>query len=109
MSKTLKRFRGDTKPEILTITDKTTGDPADLTACAFVMTFNTERDPADTTNQKGEITGAVHDLAAGEVAFPFDGIDILGPVFYDVQVTDAQGKTDTFMKGLAQFEQDISK
>ena len=105
----LERRRGDTRPETLTV--KEASALLDVSACSFVMTLNTEKKPADTSNEIGQIIGAPVAGSLGDVAFPFTLAlaNQLGNVYFDVEMTDAQGYISTINVGKIKFKQDITK
>jgi len=107
----ITRFRADTlTPEEITVVDKITGDPKDITGATFIMTISTLRDPPDNTTDLFQITGVITDATNGVVDFPLtdDDADNLGSFFFDVQMKSGV-KRSTVMKDRFTFDQDITK
>lgn len=110
----IKRFRADTlTPEEITVVDKITNLPKDITGATFIMTVSTLRDPPDNTTDLFQITGipnADQVTNKGKVDFPLtdDDADNLGSFFFDVQMKSGV-KRSTVMKDRFTFDQDITK
>ncbi|MDA3807264.1 MAG: BppU family phage baseplate upper protein [Thiomicrorhabdus sp.] len=102
------RARGDTKDLVLKCTDDA-GTIVPLTACTAVMSVSAEKAPTGNTYVFQSI--AAVDEAGGILTFPFieEEMDVLGKTYYDVQVTDADSKISTILKGVLTFVQDITK
>lgn len=105
---TISRFRGDTFPIRYVIKDSE-DNPIDITGWSFLLTINSDSEPADATNQVEQITGVLTDAANGEVAFTFPSSIAVGCNFYDIQSTDGSGNIRTHKKGEITIEQDITK
>lgn len=101
-------YRGDTRPIVRNVT--VGGVATNITGWSFILTINEEESPADTTNQIAQSIGIVTDGAAGEVSFPqsFEMSATVGRFFYDIETTDADGKTAT-RKGEFNVLQDNTK
>ncbi|MCK4620736.1 MAG: hypothetical protein KAT62_00835 [Desulfuromonadales bacterium] len=111
----IKRFRGDTKPLGMKLTHKVEVDGVKvkqifpLAGCSAKLSVSAEENP----------TGSVYllqstaevDAVAGTLSFPFtdQGANQVGDSYYDVQLTDGDGKTGTIRKGKMIFSQDITK
>ncbi len=107
---TITRYRGDTKPIVVTLSSST--GPLDLTGCtAFRMTADPSKTPTDATNNIFSLTGTVLDAAAGTVEFLPSALqtDHVGTYYFDCQFLDARGLINTAGKDKLIFEQDISK
>ena len=106
----ITRFRGDTKPFVVTLSTLT--GPLPLSGCtAFKMTADPSKTPTDETNNIFSITGTVLSAADGTVEFlPSESeTDHLGVYYFDVQFLDARGLKCTAGKSKLTFEQDITK
>ena len=107
--------RGDTKPIRLTIIDKATKQPADITGCAFLFTVDPEPEPTDDSNNLFALVGVVDpDQVANKGKVKFEPSETnsgtVGFYFFDVQMVDTSGYKDTFV-GPLKFDimQDIGK
>jgi hypothetical protein len=105
---TITTYRGDTTPVQRTI--KIGGVATDITGWSFVLTVNWEANPTDTTNQIGTVAGTITDAPGGEVEFEptEDMTATVGTFYYDIQITDANGKIST-KRGQWVVLQDITK
>lgn len=101
--------RGDTRRHIFTINDN--GSPVDISAWTlFSLAVNSERNPTDTSNEIGTITGAlITDGTDGRVGFTPTGLWPVGNYYYDAQALDANGEKITFVEGKYTIEQDRNK
>ena len=104
------RRRGDTKSIIFRFV--VDGVAMVLTDCVFVMTVDPEKAPEDATNNLFQLTGTA--LGDGRVEFELtsEQADIIpGTYYYDVQITDADGKITTPESSCGKFtiRQDITK
>lgn len=108
----ITRYRGDTAPDEITITDAA-GNPRDLTGFTLFLTVNEERDPVDVSNQLFQMEGVVQSPAtAGVVRFTptaAQADQTPGVYFYDVEYEDPSGFVKTLVKDIYIFEQDITK
>jgi len=108
----ITRFRGDTSPDEVTITDSD-GNPRDLTGHTLWLTVNTERDPSNIDNQLLQIQGAIQSPATGGVVrftpTPAQADQVPGVYFYDIEQVDPGGFVKTLIKDVYIFEQDITK
>ena len=107
----ITRKRGDTYADVFQITSKVTGMPVDITGFAFLLTVDPEKAPVSNTNNLFQITGAITDAPNGKVgcALSAPQADHLGSYFFDLQMTDDQGKIRTVDSGKYKFVQDITK
>ncbi len=106
----LERRRGDTYADRFTL--KQDGAALDITGAAFLMTVNSEKTPADQTNELYQIAGAIVDAAGGVVEFAPSAVQAdqtPASYFYDVQMTDSGGAKRTVVAGKLKFVQDITK
>lgn len=109
----LERFRGDTKAHVFTVTDSD-GIAVDISSWTnFLLTVNSDFDPANTDNELLQMTGAFQtDGTDGKVEFSpslGDSDQTPGSYWYDVQGTDASSKIVTLAKNKYTFHQDIGK
>jgi hypothetical protein len=107
------RKRGDTYPDRFLFKDAD-GAAVDITGwTAFQLTINTEKLPADNTNEVLQLTGAITGAATlGVVEFAWLDIDAdqtPGTYYYDVQAIMANGKRKTWGPYKYVFTQDINK
>lgn len=105
----ITRFRGDTKPFKVLLSDAS--GPLDLTGCVVVLTTNTKASPVDSSTQVFQLTGSATAPATGVVEFSLNSTqaDNVGYFYFDIQITDAQGKIFTVSNGMFVFKQDITK
>jgi hypothetical protein len=103
----LTRFRGDTDDLVFKLTSN--GAPVPLAGCSAVLSVSSEENPAVATYEFQ--SNAVVDAQAGTLSFPFTPtqVDLVGEYYFDVQLTDADGKTKTLRKAKITFKQDITK
>ena len=111
-TKTISWGRGDTDPKSFKITDDA-GAVIDISTWTFVMTVNTELEPANTDDEQFSIVGAfVTDGTDGLIAFtPGVGDTDIPPAdyFYDIERRISGLSIKTLIKGIAQIVQDITK
>jgi hypothetical protein len=107
----IERRRGDTAPDIFTLTEKATGDPANLAGCSAVLTVDTRENPTDATTQQYQLVGVISNPVDGVIKFSPSAAqaDKLGTFYFDVQLTDATGAILTVSKGQYIYKQDITK
>jgi Rieske Fe-S protein len=107
----IERTRGDTIPDVFTVTTVGTGEATNLTGCTFVLTLNTLKNPVDTTTQLYQLAGTWDNPSSGKVSFTptLAQVDRVGMFYYDVQMTDSFGQVVTLVKGVYSFSQDITK
>jgi hypothetical protein len=108
---TISRYRGDTAADEFTIVDED-GAAVDITGYSFVLTVNTLKNPPDDTTELYAIAGDIVDAPNGVVEFVPTDIQAdqnPGKYYYDVQMTDAQSRIRTVVKGTYKYTQDISK
>lgn len=107
----LERYRGDTVPDSFTIKDST-GTVVNITGYSFLMTVNSDKNPADATNEIYQLTGSITDAPNGVVEFEPSAVQAdqpPGTLYYDIQMTDASSKISTIVKGKLKYLQDITK
>ena len=84
-----------------------------VSTSTFALTVNSEKDPADATNQQFTVAGSfVTNGFDGQVQFEPTTTDTdiaPGKYFYDIQETTAGGQKDTLIKGVCRIIQDITK
>jgi len=106
----ITRHRGDDVPLVLKLwKDKKAAELVDLTGCAATLSVSAEETP--TTSDYVLQSTATVDPVEGTLTFPFTTADVdnVGKFFFDVQLTDANGKKKTIRKAKWTFEQDITK
>jgi len=110
MTTTINRYRGDTKP--IVITCQSGGSPMNLTGCSgFRMTADPLESPSDSANNIFSLDGTILSAIDGTVEFLPSALqtNYVGTYFFDVQFLDARALVNTAGKGQLIFEQDISK
>lgn len=107
----ITRTRGDTVPDICTVSTVGTGMVTNITGCKFVMTVSRVPNPVDTTTQVFQLVGVIVDAPAGIVQFQptLQQADNVGYFYYDIQMTDSYGRDFTLVKDTYVFTQDITK
>lgn len=107
----ITRYRGDTDPISMTITNNSTGSPANLTGSTVKLTTNTKANPTDSSTVLFQLTGISSDPLTGVVEFMLSDTDAdkVGTFYYDVELTKNDGKKSTIVKGVIEFTQDITK
>jgi len=104
--------RGDDDPKTFTIKDAA-GAVIDISTWTLSMAVNTDKDPADVTNEIFRVSGIfVTDGTDGKVSFTppaasLDTITAPGKAFYDIQRITPSKKT--LVKGTVIFIMDIDK
>lgn len=109
---TITRKRGDTYPDVFSITLESTGEPLDITGYSFLLTVDPAKAPADDTNNLFQIVGVIEDAVNGQVSFAPSEVQsnqTPGTYYYDGQLTDADGNVRTFVTGKYKIVQDITK
>lgn len=109
----ISRRRGDTKVIGFKLyADKAAGIPLNLTGYSFKLTVDPEQAPTTSANNLFSLTGIVDDPASGYVKFAPSVNDVNvepGTYFYDIEITDPEGKTNTPILAKIKFSQDITK
>lgn len=107
----ITRTRGDTYADQFKVTLKLSGQPADLTGCSFLMTLNSNSSPDTNTAPAYQLVGVVSDPATGIIEFAptAEQADQVGTFYFDIQMTDANGKIRTLMLDTYTYTQDITK
>ena len=111
----IQYVRGDTKPIIITVINKTTGKAVDVTGCSFKFTVDPSLDPIGNTANLFQLDGVVDADQVnnkGKVAFnpTVDDTNHFGSYYYDIQMIDTNLKKDTFVRGYKFiFLSDITK
>lgn len=104
--------RGDNDPKTFTIKDAL-GVVVDISAQTFSMAVNTDKDPADATNEIFNVAGVfVTDGTDGKISFTppalsLDAVAAPGVAFYDINRITPSKKT--LAKGKVVFIMDIDK
>ena len=95
----IKRFRGDNYPLIVTL--KENGTPVDLSTATIKLTIGLDT-PVTTT-------GTVTDASGGVVQFDFDqsAVGTAGRFAYDIQVEDG-GIITTYVKDIFELLEDVT-
>ncbi len=111
--KTIKMYRGDSYPIVITISDSSTGSAIDITGYSFKLTVNSDQNPTSTANQQFTVDGVLDaDPTTGKVSFTPTTTDTditPGNYFYDIEMTDASGNVKTIAKSSFTISQDITK
>ncbi len=110
-TKTICWGRGDSNAKGF-IRQDSAGAALDVTGFSFKLTVNSEKDPADTSNQQFTIIGALVDAVNGQISFaPTTGDTDIAPgtYFYDIEQTDAGGGVATLIIAKCVIVQDITK
>lgn len=107
----ITRTRGDTYPDQFSVTMAKTGLPADITGCTFLMTLSSTSAPDAATPPVYQITGTITNPTTGMVEFSPTSTqaDQVGFFYYDIQMTDANGKIRTLLLDSYAYTQDITK
>lgn len=109
----IEYYRGDFYPKVMTIKDKATKIPVDLTGATLVMTVNTEKDPVDTTNELFKISGVIDaDPTTGKVSFTPTAENTDQPkakYWYDISMETAGVSARTIVKAPFVISMDIGK
>ena len=105
----ISRYRGDTASLGVKITQD--GVPYDLSGCSLIMTISTEQNPNENTPIIQQTSATITDAVNGQATFEFSSgdFDFVGSYYYDVQLTDSNGKTKTVTKSTIRMAQDITK
>jgi len=106
----ITRFRGDTKPIVITLSTST--GPLDLTGCTgFTLTADTNKEPTSAATNIFSLVGTILDPLAGTVEFLPSALqaDHVGTYWFDVQYLDARSLINTAGKDKLVFVQDIGK
>lgn len=104
--------RGDDDPKTFTIKDSA-GMALDISLWTLSMAVNTEKDPADVTNEIFQVAGVfVTDGTDGQISFTppatsLDAVTAPGSAFYDIQRITPSKKT--LVKGRVLFVMDVDK
>lgn len=101
------RKRGDTVPDVFTVSKGRT--PANIAGCTFKLTLDTRKSPTDSTTQVYQLVGTVS--ALGKVSFKPTALqaDKVGYFYYDIEMVDSYGDTQTILEGTYTYTQDITK
>lgn len=106
-------FRNDTTPIRVTIRDRKTLAPIDLSGKALLLTVDSLESPLDDQTNLIQIAGSVEDAAGGVASFTPGATDMdfaPGDYWYDVQI-DEGGNVNrrTVVKDRFYHKQDITK
>ena len=103
----IERYRGDTKDLVIKLTQDSV--VFDLTGFSAILSVSADENPTGSTYIL--LSTATIDTTAGRLTFEFGpgDVDQIGDYYYDIELTDAAGKTSTIRKGPLKFLQDISK
>lgn len=102
--------RGDTKR--ITFNAKTSSGSIINVATwtSILLTINSEKEPADDTNQIAQLTGEIAtDGSDGKIFFNPDPNVPVGRYYYDCQAIDSNSEKVTFVKGKFKVIQDRTK
>ncbi len=110
-TKTICWGRGDSNAKGF-IRQDSAGVAIDVTGFSFKLTVNSEKDPANTTNQQFTIIGVLVDAVNGQISFAPTTTDtdiVPGTYFYDIEQTDGGGGVATLIIAKCVIVQDITK
>lgn len=102
---------GDTRTLTVTVNDRVTGDPIDLTGAsiAWVLAKNNKSTAEIEKSVGSGITVATPASGVFVVTInPADTTDLDGIYYHEAQVTDASGRVVTVMRGRATIETDLA-
>ena len=105
----LLRSRGDTDPINFRLSVKKTKKAIDVTNDSFILSVSEEASPTG-TDYVFQSTGTITEGFDGRISFPVPlaSADNLDGKYYDVQRT-YNTYVKTIIKGIIEFEQDITK
>lgn len=106
----IERKRGDTFPLAFSATDRYS-NAIDITGYSFLFSVSISQAPTGATYVV-QLTGVITDAANGKFEFQPSApeMDITpGLYYYDIQITDALGKTKTPILNEFEITQDITK
>lgn len=111
MENTITVYRGDSWPFVVTLTDKKTGLPLEITSHTFKLTVDRKLSPTDATTKIFETTGTIVSPSAGTVRFSptAENHATAGNFYYDIQMTNSSGNKKTLPKSQYIILQDITK
>lgn len=102
------RRRGDTKPFRFTVTNELNAG-VDFSGYTMKLTADSNRAPVDSSSQVFQVDGVSNELGLLEFFPTVNDVDLIGTVYYDVQITDPAGTITTLSTGKVKFVQDITK
>lgn len=107
----ITRHRGDTYADEITIKNKKTSKPIDITGYTFILTVDSKRDPIGASTRKYSITGAIVNPTMGKVEFTptEEQANLVGTFYYDIQMIDNMGRKRTIALDRYTYLQDITK
>jgi len=95
----IKRRRGNTHKDLMTVKSESTGLPINITGCTFVMHVTTDKAPdALGTNLLYTLTGTIIDPLAGTISFApslLQATQSDGTYYYEVVMTGTDTLTQT--------------
>lgn len=105
------RKRGDTYPIQFKLLDIKTGEPYNFSQNTFIMTVDPEKNPSTAENNIFSILGVPIDPTEGTIEFypDVENVDHVGRFWYDIEMTDSEGRVRTLIKAKFQLNQDITK
>ena len=106
-------YRNDTQPIRVTIRDRKTLAPLDVTGKNFLLTVDPVENPTSSAANLVQLTGAIEDAAGGIVAFTPGATDMdfaPGDYWFDIQMDDGGNvNRRTIIKDRFYHKQDITK
>lgn len=108
----ITRTRGDTYADEFEIKSQTTGLVINITGHTFLLTVDTMQAPTDSSTNLYQLVGNITDAAAGLVEFAPTAVQadvVPGRYWFDVEMTDDQGRIRTIDSGKYTYVQDITK
>lgn len=113
MTTDITYFRNDTQPIRVTIRDRVSLQPVDITGKNFTLTVDPLENPTSAAGNLVALTGVIEDAANGIVAFTPGATDMdftPGDYWYDVQMDDGGNvNRRTIIKARFYHTQDITK
>lgn len=108
---TIKRRRGDTYADEITVKSGVTGLPVNITGYTFTLTLDASKEPTSPQSNLYQISGSIIDAAAGRVEFAPTALqaDRVGVFYYDIQMTDGAGRIRTIALAPYVYQQDLTK
>ena len=111
MGATITRYRGDTIADRLLVQDAN-GVVVNITGYSFLLTVSKDKEPASAANQLFQVAGVLTNALDGKVEFSptaEQADQTPGKYYYDVQMTNADGKIQTILFGRYTIRQDVTK
>jgi len=109
----ITKYRGDTKPiKFILYENQAAGIRLDITSYSFKLTVDPSKAPVNSDNNLFTLTGVITDASNGEVQFEPTSVQMdqtPATYYFDFEITDANGKTETAVLDKFKIVQDITK